>query len=126
MSERRVYQAISDIETRAARAPARLPRPVFQTTATSSRRPRGDIATHFLRNDYNEYYVEYRRRLNESYDVTALFRYDGKRNRFNEQSYGVWQRLGQTWAVKYEVSFFDGPRRESSFALNIEVELLKF
>jgi len=84
------------------------------------------LATHFLRNDYDEYYVEYRRRLNESFDVTALWRYDGRRNRFNEQSYGVWQRLGQTWAVKYEVSFFDGPRRESSFALNIEVELLKF
>lgn len=84
------------------------------------------LATHFLRNDYDEYYLEYRRRLNESYDVTALWRYDGRRNRFNEQSYGVWQRLGQTWAVKYEVSFFDGPRRESSFALSIEVELLKF
>ncbi len=84
------------------------------------------LATHFLRHDYDEYYVEFRRRLNESYDVTALWRYDGRRNRFNEQSYGVWQRLGQTWAVKYEVSFFDGPRRESSFALNIEVELLKF
>ena len=84
------------------------------------------LATHFLRNDYNEYFLEYRRRINESYDVTALFRYDGKRSRFNEQSYGVWQRLGQTWAVKYEVSFFDGPRRESAFSLNIGVELLKF
>ena len=84
------------------------------------------LAPHFLRNDYDEYYLEVRRRLNESYDVTALWRYDGRRNRFNEQSYGVWQRLGQTWAVKYEVSFFDGPRRESSFAFNIEVELLKF
>jgi len=84
------------------------------------------LATHYLRNDYDEYFLEYRRRLNESYDVTALWRYDGRRNRFNEQSYGVWQRLGQTWAVKYEVSFFDGPRRESSFALNVEVELLKF
>lgn len=84
------------------------------------------LATHFLRSDYDEYYLEFRRRLNESYDVTALWRYDGRRNRFNEQSYGVWQRLGQTWAVKYEVSFFDGPRRESSFALNVEVELLKF
>ncbi len=84
------------------------------------------LATHFLRNDYDEYFLEVRRRLNESYDVTALWRYDGKRNRFNEQSYGLWQRLGQTWAVKYEVSFFDGPRREGAFALNIEVQLLKF
>lgn len=84
------------------------------------------LATHFLRRDYDEYFLEYRRRINESFDVTALWRYDARRSRFNEQSYGVWQRLGQTWAVKYEVSFFDGPRRESSFALNIEVELLKF
>ncbi len=84
------------------------------------------LATHYLRNDYQEYYLEWRQRLNEVYDVTALWRYDAKNHRFNEQSYGVWQRLGQTWAVKYEVSWFNGPRRESSFALNIEVELLKF
>ncbi len=84
------------------------------------------LATHFLKSDYEEYLVEYRQRLNENYDLTGLWRYDAKNNRFNEQSYGIWQRLGQTWAIKYEVSFFDGPRRESSFSLNIEVQLLKF
>ncbi len=84
------------------------------------------LATHFLKNNYEEYFLEYRQRLNEVWDVTALWRYDARNRRFNEQSYGVWQRLGQTWAVKYEVSWFNGPRRESSFALNIEVELLKF
>ena len=84
------------------------------------------LATHYLKSDYHEYFLEYRQRLNEVFDVTGLWRYDARNHRFNEQSYGVWQRLGQTWAVKYEVSFFNGPRRESSFALNIEVELLKF
>ena len=84
------------------------------------------LATHFLKSDYEEYLLEYRQRINEVYDLTGLWRYDAKNNRFNEQSYGIWQRLGQTWAVKYEVSFFDGPRRESSFSLNIEVQLLKF
>ena len=84
------------------------------------------LATHFLKNNYQEYFLEYRQRLNEVYDVTALWRYDARNSRFNEQSYGVWQRLGQTWAVKYEVSWFNGPRRESSFALNLEVQLLKF
>lgn len=84
------------------------------------------FATHYLRGNYEEYILEYRQRLNEVFDVTGLWRYDALNHRLNEQSYGVWQRLGQTWAVKYEVSFFDGPRRESSFALNIEVELLKF
>ena len=84
------------------------------------------LATHFLKNNYEEYLLEYRQKLNEVYEATALWRYDARNNRFNEQSYGIWQRLGQTWAVKYEVSFFNGPRRESSFSLNIEVELLKF
>jgi LPS-assembly protein len=84
------------------------------------------VASHFLKNNYEEYYLEYRQRLNEVFDVTGLWRYDARNNRFNEQSYGVWQRLGQTWAVKYEISFFKGPRRESAFALNVEVDLLKF
>jgi LPS-assembly protein len=84
------------------------------------------LATHFLKGNYEEYYLEYRQRLNEVYDVTALWRYDARHSRLNEQSYGVWQRLGQTWAVKYEVSWFNGPRRESSFAFNLEVQLLKF
>ena len=84
------------------------------------------LATHFLKSDYEEYLLEYRQRLNEVYDLTGLWRYDAKNDRLNEQSYGVWQRLGQTWAIKYEVSFFDGPRRESEFSFAIEVQLLKF
>jgi len=84
------------------------------------------LATHFLKSDYQEYLLEYRQRINEVYDVTGLWRYDARNDRFNEQSYGLWQRLGQTWAIKYEVSFFDGPRRESAFSLNVEVQLLKF
>jgi LPS-assembly protein len=84
------------------------------------------LATNYLRNDYEEYFLEYRQRLNEVYDVTARWRYDARNRRFNEQSYGVWQRFGQTWAVRYEVSWFNGDSRTSHFALNIEVQLLKF
>ena len=84
------------------------------------------LATHFLTGNYEQYELQYRQRLNEVYDVVGQWRYDARNRRFDEQSYGVWQRLGQTWAVKYEVSFFNGPRRESSFSFNVEVELLKF
>lgn len=84
------------------------------------------IATNFLKGQYEEYMLEYRQRLNEIYDVTGLWRYDARNSRLNEQSYGLWQRLGQTWAIKYEVSFFDGPRRESHFSFAVEVQLLKF
>jgi LPS-assembly protein len=85
------------------------------------------VSSHYLRGDYEEYALDYRRRLNEVFDVVGRWRYDAERSRFNEQSYGVWQRLGQTWAVKYEVSFFEGRRdRDSKFSFNIEVELLRF
>lgn len=84
------------------------------------------LGTHYLKHDYQEYSLDYRQRLNEVWDVVGRWRFDAERSRFNEQTYGVWQRLGQTWTVKYEMSFFEGPRRESSFGLNVEVELLKF
>lgn len=84
------------------------------------------LSSHFLKHEYQEYSLDYRQRLNEVYDFVGRWRYDSLRSRFNEQTYGISQRLGQTWAVKYEVSFFQGPRRESSFAFNVEVDLLKF
>lgn len=84
------------------------------------------LAQLYLRDDYHEYLVDARLRLNETWDAAAKWRYDARRSRFNEQTYGLWQKLGQTWAVKYEVSLFDGPRRESAFGFNVEVELMKF
>lgn len=84
------------------------------------------LSSYYLRNDYEEYALDYRQRINEVFDVVGRWRYDVERNRFNEQTYGIWQRLGQTWAVKYEMSFYEGRRRESSFGFNVEVELLRF
>lgn len=84
------------------------------------------LSSHFLRNDYQEYALDYRQRINEVFDVVGRWRYDVRNSRFNEQTYGISQRLGQTWAIKYEVSFSEGPRRESSFGFNLEIELLKF
>ncbi len=84
------------------------------------------IGSHYLRGDYEEYALDYRQRVSEVLDVVGRWRYDVRRSRFNEQTYGLWHRLGQTWAVKYEASFFEGPRRESSFGFNVEVELIRF
>lgn len=84
------------------------------------------LSSYFLRDDYQEYGLDYRQRLNEIFDAVGRWRYDVRNSRFNEQTYGISQRLGQTWAIKYEVSFSSGPRRESSFGFNLEIELLKF
>jgi len=141
-SRRPGQRALSDIHTSVAVLPARwMTFEVYQRFTPQERAQQelnyalefkdqewwsARLSSYYLRNDYEEYALDYRQRLNEVFDVVGRWRYDVERNRFNEQTYGVWQRLGQTWAVKYEMSFYEGRRRESSFGFNVEVELLKF
>jgi len=84
------------------------------------------LASHFLRDEYEQYLIDCRRRLNESYDVFARLLYDARLHRFNEQTFGVAQRVGQTWSVRYEVSFNQGDRRAGSFGVSVQIDLLKF
>lgn len=84
------------------------------------------LTSHFLKDDYEEYSLDTQVRLNEVWGLAGRWRFDARRSRLNEQTYALWQRLGQTWSVRYEVAFFEGPRRESSFGFNVEVDLLKF
>ena len=80
----------------------------------------------FLRDNYEQYALDYRQRVNEVYEAVGRWRYDTRLHRMNEQTYGVVQRLGQTWAVRYEVSFRQGSKREGSFGFSASAELLKF
>ncbi|MFZ9682288.1 MAG: LPS assembly protein LptD, partial [Cephaloticoccus sp.] len=84
------------------------------------------FSSHFLRQEIDEYILAYEQRLNESLAVLTKLHYDTRRKRFNEQAFGLRQNLGNTWAVRYYVSVYDGPRRESNFGFNIAVEALGF
>jgi LPS-assembly protein len=84
------------------------------------------LATHHLRGDIEEYLADYRLRLNEVYTLTARAHYDRRRARFVEQAYGVRQVLGNRWNVGYELSFYDGPRRESRYGFRLLLEALAF
>ena len=84
------------------------------------------LGTYFLKRNYDQYDLQYRQRINAVYDGFGQWRYDAKNNRFTEQSYGIMQRLGQTWSVKYEISLLEGNSRTSRVSFNLEVELLKF
>ena len=75
---------------------------------------------------YEEYLLDYSLRVSDTLHFIGRWRYDARKKRLNEQSYGIMQRLGQTWDVRYELSFSEGQQRESSFGFNIEIELLKF
>jgi LPS-assembly protein len=84
------------------------------------------FSSHFLRQDIEEYVLQYEHRLNEAYEILTKFHYDNRRRRFNEQAFGLRQNLGNTWSVEYLVTVYDGPRRESNFGFNIAVETFGF
>jgi LPS-assembly protein len=84
------------------------------------------LTTHYLQHQFEDYFIDGRRRLNEVYDGLVRLRIDARHHRVTEQTYGLWQKLGRTWAVKYEVSFSEGPRREGHFGVNVEIDFLRF
>jgi LPS-assembly protein len=84
------------------------------------------FANNFLRREIEDYMIEGRRRLNEAYEAIGRLHYDARRRRFNEQSYGVAQNLGNTWLVSYTVSLYSGRRRESSFGFGVQVDTVRF
>ena len=53
-------------------------------------------------------------------------RYDFRTRRFNEQFYGIRQNLSDLWLVEYAVTLYDGPRRESRFGFNVQVQAIGF
>lgn len=84
------------------------------------------FSNNFLRAQIEDYLIDGRVRINERLDALMRLHYDARRRRFNEQSYGIVQNLGNTWLVAYTVSLYSGRRRESSFGFNIRVETVRF
>ncbi len=84
------------------------------------------FSNNFLRRQIEDYVVDGRIRLNRTYDALTRLHYDARKRRFNEQAYGLVQNLDHTWRVSYVVSLYSGPRRESHFGLNVQVEAIGF
>lgn len=84
------------------------------------------FSNNFLRDEIQDYQLDARVRLNETYEALTRLHYDARKRRFNEQAYGLSQNLGNTWLVSYVVSLYSGPRRESHFGLNIQIEARGF
>ena len=84
------------------------------------------FATNFLRRESEDYRIEGRIHLNETYDALARFQYDARERRLNEQAYGLVQNLDNTWLVEYVVSVYSGRRRENGFGFNVQVAARNF
>ena len=84
------------------------------------------LSSNFLRHQLDDYFIEGRRRINEAYEAIGRLRYDFRTRRFNEQFYGIRQNLSNLWLVEYAVTLYDGPRRESRFGFNVQVQAIGF
>ena len=84
------------------------------------------LSNNFLRHQLDDVFIEGRWRLNEAYEAIGRLQYDFHTERFNEQFYGVRQNLSNMWVVEYAVTLYDGPRRESRFGFNVQVQALSF
>ncbi len=84
------------------------------------------ISNNFLRHEIQDYAFDGRFRVNDRFSALTRLRYDARTRRFNEQAYGVVQDLDRTWRISYVVSLYSGPRRESHFGLNVQVEAISF
>ena len=84
------------------------------------------LSNHYLKGDIQEYIADFRYRINEVYAAFTRHHFDVRRNRFIEQTYGISQVLDNRWRVGYELSFYEGPRRESSFGFNLTLDAVSF
>lgn len=73
-----------------------------------------------------DYLLEGRRRINEIFEAQTRLHYDARKNRFNQQSYGIGQNLDNIWRISYVVSFYSGRQRESDFGFNVQIDSLRF
>jgi LPS-assembly protein len=84
------------------------------------------IGSNFLRGQLQDYTLHARRRIDERLSALLRLQYDTRRQRFNEQTYGVAHTLANTWIVTYSVSVFSGRRRESDFGFDVRVDAVRF
>jgi LPS-assembly protein len=84
------------------------------------------FASNFRRDILEDYLVLGRYRLTEAYEAITFLRYDARLSRFDEQSYGIRQKLGNVWSLDYVVTLYSGQRRESRFGFNVKIDTIRF
>jgi LPS-assembly protein len=80
----------------------------------------------YLQDDIEQVQVFGRYAVNEANEFFGAVRYDAREHRFNEIQAGIATRLAQNWQLRAGVSFRDGPRRESSFGLKLDLRFIAF
>lgn len=84
------------------------------------------IAGDFVRQEDDDYIVQYTQRINEQYQAVLNVEYGARVHILNTVQVGVEQNLANTWRIQWLVTRNGGPNREGHFGMNVEVEVLRF
>lgn len=84
------------------------------------------LGNDFLTHENDDYVAELVIRLNEEYRLHLLSEYDDRLHLFPEQSIALEENLVNTWAVRYVLTFSQGPNVTGHFGFAAQVDLLRF
>jgi LPS-assembly protein len=84
------------------------------------------VASHYLESDIQEFIGSFAYRFNEVWQGYTRLHFDARRDRFVEQTYGMRQTIANRWAIGYEISFFEGQRREADFGFALRFDAVTF
>ena len=81
------------------------------------------IGNQFYRRLLEQYSIFGEYSLSENLKLYGVAKYDRETKTFNEQRIGLLQRAIENYAIKYEIVFYQGDRRESDFKIRIGIDL---
>jgi LPS-assembly protein len=84
------------------------------------------LGTEFLKHRFQQYTLNARYRINDTFSLHANVRYDAKTEILNELSVRVSQNIRNLWVLEYGFTVYDGPRRVSGNRVEFGIQFLGF
>jgi len=85
-----------------------------------------NLHTNFLENRFEQYDLEVDKRLNEKWKLDFRLRWDQQIDQFTEQEYGVTQKLGQYYLIRYAFRIQKEALREGENQFRLSFNFLGF
>jgi LPS-assembly protein len=84
------------------------------------------LGTEFLINQFEQYTLNARYRINDTFSLYTSLRYDAKTSILNELSVRVAQNIHDLWVIEYGFTAYDGSRRLSGNRVEFGIKFLGF
>ena len=84
------------------------------------------VGTEFLKNSFQQYTLNARYRINDTFSIHGNIRYDAKTSILNELSVSISQNIRDLWVLEYGFTVYDGPRRVSGNRVEFGIQFLGF